>query len=344
MKNIKLSVLDQTPVRKGSNATESLQETIELAKLADELDYTRYWLSEHHNSQTLATGSPEVMIARLGAETKQIRLGSGGMMMPNHSTLRVTENFRVLEALYPNRIDLGMGRAPGGDRLTAHLLNPSNTFDPQQYIQQLRDLKQLLNDEPLEGISEVKVNAIPIINTSPDLWILTSSGESALIAAHFGMALSFAQFINPIGGPEAIKAYKEKFQPSTELSKPQTSVGIFGFCSDDEEKVEQVQALMDYRLLSFERGQFNKQFSYDDIKDEDYDAQEWQRVIHNRKRMAIGTPSEMKEKIEKICRDFDTDEVLISTFTDSKEDRFNSYRLLAKQFELNTIEKELMAV
>jgi luciferase family oxidoreductase group 1 len=334
MKKLKLSVLDQTPIRKGSNATESLQETIELARLADELGYTRYWLSEHHNSATLATGSPEVMIARLGAETKNIRLGSGGMMMPNHSTLRVTENFRVLEALYPNRIDLGMGRAPGGDRITAHLLNPSNTFDPQHYIQQLRDLKHLLNDENLEGISEIKVNAIPIINTSPDLWILSSSGESAMIAAHFGMAMSFAQFINPVGGPEAIKNYKARFQPSAELKEPQTSVGVFGFCSDDEEKVEKVQALMDYRLLSFERGQFNTLFTYDDIKDEDYDAQEWQRVLHNRKRMAIGTPAVMKERLENICEEFDTDEILMSTFTETKEDRFDSYRLMAKTFKL----------
>lgn len=334
MKNIKLSVLDQTPIRKGSNASESLQETIALAKLADELGYTRYWLSEHHNSHTLATGSPEVMIARLGAETKQIRLGSGGMMMPNHSTLRVAENFRVLEALYPNRIDLGMGRAPGGDRLTAYLLNPSNTFDPQHYVQQLRDLKQLLNDEPLEGISEVRVNAIPIITTAPNLWILTSSGESAAVAAHFGMALSFAQFINPVGGAEAIELYKNKFLPSSELSNPQTSVGIFGFCSDDEEKLKRAQALMDYRLLSFERGQYNTLFSYEDIKDEGYNAQEWQRVLHNRKRMAVGTPKVMKEKLEQICNEFGTDEIIMSTFTETKEDRFDSYRLLALTFGL----------
>nr|MBC7613964.1 LLM class flavin-dependent oxidoreductase [Pseudopedobacter sp.] len=342
MKKIKLSVLDQTPIRKGSNAAESLQESIELAKFADELGYTRYWLSEHHNSRTLATGSPEVMIARLGAETKNIRLGSGGMMMPNHSTLRVAENFRVLEGLYPNRIDLGMGRAPGGDRLTAHLLNPSNKFDPQEYIQQLRDLKHLLNDEPLEGISEVSVNAIPIINTSPDLWILTSSGESALIAAHFGMAMSFAQFINPIGGAQAIQNYKAKFQPSAELTEPQTSVGIFGFCSDDEEKVKRVQALMDYRLLSFERGQFNKLFSYDDIKDEEYDALEWQRVLHNRQRMAVGTSSQMKERLEQICEEFDTDEIIMSTFTETKEDRFNSYRLLADVFKLESSQAQII--
>lgn len=326
---MRLSVLDQTPIRKGSSAEESLQESIALAKLADELGYTRYWLSEHHNSATLATGSPEIMIARLGAETKKIRLGSGGMMMPNHSTLRVAENFRVLEALYPNRIDLGMGRAPGGDRITAHLLNPSNNFDPQNYIQQLRDLRAFLNDEPIEGVSEIKINAIPMISTSPDLWLLTSSGESALLAAYFGMALSFAQFINPQGGPQAIKAYKEKFVPSDEFKTPQTSVGIFGFCSEDEEKVKQVQALMDYRLLSFEKGKFNERFSYEDIKNEDYDTLEWNRISYNRQRMAIGTPEEMKVKLENICRDFDTDEIMISTFTDTAEDRFKSYELLA---------------
>ncbi|WP_442795132.1 LLM class flavin-dependent oxidoreductase [Pelobium manganitolerans] len=334
MRKIKLSVLDQTPIRKGSNASESLQESIQLAKLTDRLGYTRYWLSEHHNSKTLASGSPEIMIARLGAETERIRLGSGGMMMPNHSTFRVAENFKVLEGLYPNRIDLGMGRAPGTDRLTAHLLNPSNQFAPKDYIQQLRDLQQLLKDEPLEGISEVKVSAIPIVNTNPDLWILTSSGESALIAAHFGMALSFAQFINPVGCANAIANYKKQFKPSAELNEPQTSVGIFAFCSDDEEKVKRAQALMDYRLLSFERGKFDQIYGYDDIKDELYDAQEQQRILFNRQRMAVGTPAQMKQQIEKLCDDFDTDEIIISTFTENAEDRFRSYELLAEVFDL----------
>ena len=143
---LQLSILDQTPIRKGSNATEALQESIELVKLADEWGYTRYWLSEHHNTVTLAGAAPEVLIARLAAESKRIRLGSGGIMLPNHSALKVAENFRLLEALYPNRIDLGLGRAPGGDRITAQLLNPSNTFDPQEYIQQIRDLQDFLTD------------------------------------------------------------------------------------------------------------------------------------------------------------------------------------------------------
>src|ERR1044072_1455364 len=117
--SLQLSILDQTPIRRGSNAAEALQESVELVRLADELGYTRYWLSEHHNTTTLAMAAPEIMIARLAAESKHIRLGSGGIMLPNHSTLKVAENFKMLEALYPNRIDLGVGRAPGGDRITA---------------------------------------------------------------------------------------------------------------------------------------------------------------------------------------------------------------------------------
>src|SRR5579872_3737166 len=165
--DIRLSVLDQTPIRKGSNAPEALRESIQLARLADRLGYTRYWLSEHHNTTTLASAAPEILIARLAAETSQIRLGSGGIMLPNHSTLKVAENFRLLEALYPGRIDLGLGRAPGGDRLTAHLLNPTNTFDPQAYINQIRDLEAFLTDNPGTGNFQGKIRAIPYIDTRP---------------------------------------------------------------------------------------------------------------------------------------------------------------------------------
>jgi len=332
--DIKLSVLDQTPIRKGSNARESLQETVELAKLTDQLGYTRYWISEHHNSTLLATGSPEVVIARLGAETKNIRLGSGGMMMPNHSTIRVAENFRVLEALYPNRIDLGMGRAPGGDRITSKLLNPANNFDPQDYIQQLKDLKSFLNDEPIDGISEMMIKAIPVIPTSPDLWVLSSSGESAYLAAYLGMAFSFAQFINPNGAASAIKAYKDKFIPSGELQQPQTSIGLFGFCSDDEEKVKQHQAFIDYRLLSFEKGLFNASFDYNDIKDVEYSIYYLERIEFNRKRTIVGTPDVFKKRILEISKECETYEFIFSTHSLTKEDRLNSYKILAETFNL----------
>lgn len=329
-----LSVLDQTPIRRGSNAPRALQETIQLARLADRLGYTRYWLSEHHNTTTLAGASPEILIARLAAETKTIRLGSGGIMLPNHSTLKVAENFRLLEALYPGRIDLGLGRAPGGDRLTAQLLNPSNTFDPQEYVQQITDLDAFLSDKATAGTFHGKIRAIPRIETRPALWMLTSSGESVFLAAHFGMALSFAQFINPVGGAAAINAYKERFVPSAQLSRPQTNVGIFAFCSEDPQKVKEVEAVMDYRLLSFEKGRFDEIPSYEIASAYQYTEAEWQRVLYNRQRTAIGTPDWIKNKFDSLTHEFGVDEWVISTFAEQSEDRMHSYEWLARIFKL----------
>ncbi|AXY76750.1 LLM class flavin-dependent oxidoreductase [Paraflavitalea soli] len=332
--SLQLSVLDQTPIRRGGTAVESLQESIQLARLADKLGYTRYWLSEHHNSATLAMAAPEILIARLAGETNYIRFGSGGIMLPNHSALKVAENFRLLEALYPNRIDLGLGRAPGGDRISAQLLNPSNTFDPQEYIRQIRDLQNFLTDTPAEGNAQGKVKAIPIVDTAPELWMLTSSGESGYLAAHAGMALSYAQFINPIGGAAAVASYRQRFRPSAQLSAPQANVGIFAFCSESERKVQEVQAVMDYRLLSFEKGQYNEMPTYEIAKAYNYTPGEWQRVLFNRGRMVIGTPDVVKEKITALTNEFDVEEVVIATFAEQAEDRFRSYELFSEVFEL----------
>jgi len=333
-KSIRLSVLDQTPIRQGSDAPASLQESIRLARLTDRLGYTRYWLSEHHNTTTLAGSAPEILIARLAAETHQMRIGSGGIMLPNHSTLKVAENFRLLEALYPGRIDLGLGRAPGGDRLTAQLLNPTNTFDPQEYVKQLRDLEAFLTDTPAPGNYEGKIRAIPRIDTRPELWMLTSSGESAFLAAHFGMALCYAQFINPVGGPEAIRAYRNRFKPSAALSEPKTAVGIFAFCSEDPQKVHETQALIDYRLLGFEKGQYDEIPTVAAALSYDYTPAEWQRVLHNRRRTAVGTPEQLRDKFAGLVADFDVDEFIISTFTEDPADRLRSYELFAQLFEL----------
>src|SRR5688572_1672355 len=207
MSDIKLSILDQSPVRKGGTARQALLETTELAKLAEKLGYTRFWVSEHHNTASLAGSSPEVLLAHLGNHTTKIKIGSGGIMLPNHSALKVAENFRLLETLFPGRIDLGLGRAPGTDRYTASLLNPSNTFNEDDFTQQLVDLTHYLNDMGTKGPKQTKVQAIPIAETSPDLWILSSSGQSGVFAAHFGMAFSFAHFINPNGGPQMVKMY-----------------------------------------------------------------------------------------------------------------------------------------
>jgi luciferase family oxidoreductase group 1 len=335
---LKLSVLDQTPIRRGSNANEALQESVKLVKIAEELGYVRYWLSEHHNIATLAGAAPEVLLARLGAETNTIRLGSGGIMLPNHSALKVAENFRLLEALFPGRIDLGIGRAPGGDRLTASQLNPSNTFDPKEYVQQIIALNAFLADDATAGTVHEKVKAIPRIDTTPAMWMLTSSGESAYLAAHFGMALSFAAFINPVGGPEAIEAYRKMFRPSAQLAQPETSVGIFVFCGDTEEKAQQVQAVMDYRLLSISKGKVDESPSYESVRAYHYSADEWQHVLFNRQRMIVGTPDIVKEELYQLAGNYKVNEIVVATFADTFEDRVRSYELLA---QMVTTEKML---
>lgn len=332
---ITLSILDQTPIRRGSNAAETLQESVQLIKLAEALGYSRYWISEHHNLSTLACAAPEVLLARLGAETKRIRLGSGGIMLPNHSALKVAENFRLLEGLYPGRIDLGIGRAPGGDRLTASLLNPGNTFDPQEYVQQIVTLKAFLSDDSTPETVHEKVKAIPRIDTKPDLWMLTSSGESAYLAAHFGMGLSFAQFINPVGGPEAVIEYRKRFIPSAEVPEPRVSVGVFVFCGETEEQVARMQSVMDYRLLSIAKGQMDEAPSFESIRGYRYTSDELRHVQYNRQRMIMGTRETVKEKIVSLSKEFNATEIVVATFADTSEERLRSYELLAEVFHLN---------
>ncbi|RYZ26298.1 MAG: MsnO8 family LLM class oxidoreductase, partial [Sphingobacteriales bacterium] len=225
MSSIKLSILDQSPVRKGATAHQAIAETAELARLGDSLGYHRFWVSEHHNTTTLAGSTPEVLIAHLAGITKNIRLGSGGIMLPNHSALKVAENFRMLEILAPGRIDLGIGRAPGTDRLTASILNPSNSFSEQDLLVQLTDLRNYLNETPDPQTIQAKILAIPQALSAPPMWLLSSSGQSGLFAAHFGMGLSFAHFINPVGGPQFVKMYRDRFQPSAEFPEPAVNVG-----------------------------------------------------------------------------------------------------------------------
>jgi luciferase family oxidoreductase group 1 len=331
-KNIRLSVLDQSPVRKGVTAEQAVKETVELAKYTDQLGYTRFWVSEHHNTGSLAGSTPEVLMAHLAGQTKNIRIGSGGVMMPNHSALKVAENFRMLEALFPGRIDLGMGRAPGTDRLTASMLNPSNQFREQDFIEQLYDLGNYFHDRGELGTPQSKIRAIPQVNTVPDMWLLSSSGQSGLFAAHFGMGLSFAHFINPIGGPEAVALYRERFKPSEDMPKEQANLAIFVFCSEDEEKIRRHQAVMDHRFNQFEKGAGITPIAYDDIKDVVYSPAEQERILYNRKRVITGNPAQMKTKLTQLANDYKVDEIICVTITEDFEDRLVSHKLLAEIF------------
>jgi luciferase family oxidoreductase group 1 len=329
---ISLSILDQSPVRKGASAQQAIQETIELAKLADNLGYTRFWVSEHHNTTALAGSTPEILIAHLAGETKNIKLGSGGVMLPNHSALRVAENFRMLEILFPGRIDLGLGRAPGTDRITASVLNPSNQWKEQDFLEQLNELRNYLHDTAEPGTIQERIIAIPQASTVPPMWLLSSSGQSGLFAAHFGMGMSFAHFINPLGGPESVQLYRDRFLPSIDRSVPEVNVSVGVFCSEDEEVIFRQQAVMDYRYLQLEKGGRLFPIGYDDIKQVSYNAAEQERIAHNRQRMLIGTPDVLKRKLDTLLADYKVNELMAVTITESFEDRLRSYELLAAMY------------
>jgi len=256
-------------------------------------------------------------------------------MMPNHSALKVAENFRMLEALFPGRIDLGMGRAPGTDRLTASVLNPSNQFREQDFIEQLYDLNNYFHDTGELGTPQAKIRAIPQVQTVPAMWLLSSSGESGLFAAHFGMGLSFAHFINPIGGPQAIAAYRQRFKPSEDNAEQHANVATFVFCSEDEEKIRQHQALMDYRFTQFEKGGGLTPVGYEDIKDVVYSPLEQERILYNRKRVITGNPAQMKVKLTALANEYEVDEIIAVTITEGFEDRLISYKLLAEIFAIS---------
>ena len=331
---IKLSILDQSPIRLGDTAHQALMESTASAKLTDELGYTRYWVSEHHNSDSIAGSAPEILIAHLANHTERMRIGSGGIMLPNHSALKMADNFRLLEALFPNRIDMGIGRAPGTDRLTASLLNPNNTFNPQEFIDQLQDLDMFLHGANDKGSVFEKVKSTPNVPTVAQRWMLTSSGDSAFFAAEMGLPVSFAYFINPHPAmAEVMREYRYRFIPSADYPEPMANVSVFAFCSEDKEKNERQRKVMDYRFLQFEKPNGNlSAINFDSIKDEKYSAYDEQRISVNQRRYMIGTPAELEPRIRRLADNYGVDEIMLCTYSESFDDKMEAHRLFAKMF------------
>lgn len=333
IEKIKLGILDQSIVRKDSTVREAIEETIATVKLAEELGYTRFWVSEHHNATSIAGSAPEVLIVKLGDETSTIRIGSGGIMLPNHSALKVAENFRLLETLFPGRIDLGMGRAPGSDRITASVLNPSNDFSEESYLRQLTHLQHFFQDSAATQYGTLL--AVPQSETLPMQWILSSSGGSSMIAAQYGMGLAIARFINGFAQPDVVRSYRENFQPSAQFSAPKALLAISVLCANTEEKAQQMRKLMDYRLLQFEKGNFDRPGNYSSIQDYVFSPAEMERIRYNRGRVISGTPEQVKEQMLQLANDFNIDEIMVATMTDNFADRKKSFELLAGVFELS---------
>ena len=335
MTNIKLGILDQSVVRDQSDIRGAILETIDTAKLAEQLGYTRFWISEHHNSTFIAGSTPEVLMVKLAGETNHIRIGSGGIMLPNHSALKVAENFRMLETLFPGRIDLGMGRAPGTDRITSSLLNPSNDFSESSYLRQLEHLQHFFQDTA--GTERGFIYATPQSETIPMQWILSSSGGSSKIAARFGLGLAVAKFINGFVGPDVIETYRKHFKPSYQYQVPHAVLSVFLLCGETEEQALAMRKMMDYILIEFEKGKFGPFPNTEVVKNYRFTLGELERVKYNSGRIISGTKEGVKEQLTKLANDFDVDEIIISTMTDSFESRKRSFELVAEAFNLNKL-------
>lgn len=328
---LKLSVLDQSPIKSGGSAAEALEESIKLAEHTENMGYSRYWVAEHHGSRSFAGCSPEILIARIGAATSRIRLGSGGVMLPHYSPYKVAENFRILEALFPGRIDLGIGRAPGSDMLAAQALAYGSTIGIEYFHNKLADLKAFIsNQTPMtSGLAQVRV--APDTEHVPELWLLGSSQQSAVFASHFSLPYSFAHFIAPDQSVGCMEHYRQEFQPSAELESPLGNLGVFVLCAETEAKVEELAACRDLWRLRFEKGDPGPCPSIEEAQAYTYTEEEKGRLSSRRRHMIAGTPDKVKLQLNDIAEAHQVGELVIVTICHSFEDRVKSYQLIADE-------------
>ncbi|HEX7726106.1 MAG TPA: LLM class flavin-dependent oxidoreductase [Rhizomicrobium sp.] len=339
---MRLSVLDQSPIRKDGSASDAVAETIALAKATEALGYHRYWLAEHHNTGSFAGSAPEVLIARVAAETKTIRVGSGGVMLTHYSPLKVAEQFRMLELLNPGRIDLGIGRAPGTDPRTAQALQagpqgfgidafPSQVFLLKQFLEDASGGAAMPDDHPYRGI-----HAMPRGVTRPQMWMLGSGIHSAVYAAQLGLPFSHAYFISPDGSMDAVAAYRERFKPSVWCEKPTISMGVAALAAETEEDAARLSASRNLWVVRLLTGRPIAFPSPEESLAYPFSEQELALLKTVEARSIVGTPDQVKARLELLARQHGAEEMVIVTITYDYESRLRSYELLAKEFGLRS--------
>lgn len=333
---MRLSVLDQSTASAGRSQADAIRETLELARLCDRLGYHRYWVSEHHNSDSIVGTAPEVLMAAIAATTHRIRIGSAGVMLPHYAALKVAEQFRVLEAIAPGRIDLGVGRAPGSDRLTSFALNPHSNA-AEDFPRQVMDLQAWVSGQPLQqGHPFAAIKAHPLGPTSPELWILGSSDYGAQLAAHFGLPYAFAYFFSDgRGAPEALELYRRLYRPSERHPTPQATICVWALVAETEQEARRLARTRELWRVGFERGVRNPLASPEDAAAYPYTEQEQRIVEAVRSKAFVGTAAQIRDRLEVLAKQFGLDELVIVTWTFDPAPRQRSYELLAHAFELD---------
>ena len=335
---MKFSVLDQSPASLGKSQHLAIQESLALARHCDQLGYHRYWLSEHHNSDSIVGTAPEVLMAAIAATTTHIRIGSAGVMLPHYSALKVAEQFRVLEGIAPGRIDLGVGRAPGSDRATALALNPYQNA-AEEFPQQVLDLQAWVSGLPLEsGHAFGGIKAHPLGTTSPQLWILGSSDYGAQLAAHFGLPYAYAYFFTEGRGTEqALELYRHLYRPSERYPTPQATICVWALAAETEAEARRLLMTREHWRVGFEKGLRTPLVSPDDAQAAyaTYSDAERATIELLRTKAIVGTASQVAARLNELATKFALDEIVINTWTHDPVARHRSYELLASEFGLS---------
>jgi luciferase family oxidoreductase group 1 len=337
--SLPLSILDVSPIVSGSSSSQALRNSIDLARFADMRGYTRFWLAEHHNSAGIASTTPEIMIGQIARETQNIRVGSGGVMLPNHSPFKVAESFKLLEALYPDRIDLGIGRAPGTDMPTALALRRSReNLNAEDFPQELAKLQAFAAGDFPEGHPFKSVMAYPNDVSLPPIWLLGSSGFSSQLAAEIGTGFSFAHHINGDGAVQAMTYYRENFTPSAQFPQPHSILAASVICADTDEEAEDLSLSVTYAFFSlYANRPRSAMLSPEEVKAQPMTDYEQKLFATIRERHIVGSPSTVRVQLDKLIEETQADELMILTMVHNHAARLHSYDLLAKEFGVQPV-------
>lgn len=329
-----LSALDQSPIRSGGTAAQALAETVALAQHTEALGYHRYWVAEHHGSESFAGCAPELLLAQIGAQTKRIRLGSGGVMLTHYSPYKVAENFLLLQTLYPDRVDLGVGRAPGSDSVTAQALAYGSPIGVEYFRNKLMDMMAFVGGKRPETSVFARAHASPQVAVPPQFWLLGSSEQSALYAGELGMRYSVAHFLNPQQSYRLAQIYRDNFKPTEALPAPHVNVGVFVLCADNDEEAEALALTRDIWRLGLEKGNPGPIPSIEEARDYPLSAHERALITQRRQHAICGTGPRVGEQLREIARKHQADELVVISNCHDFAQRKNSYALLAKEFDL----------
>lgn len=326
---MKLSILDYSEIRSDASSEIALHETVQLARAAEQWGYHRYWVSEHHGNRVLAGSSPEVLVASLAALTEgNMRIGSGGVMLPMHSPFKVAESFSVLTALYPGRIDLGIGRSTGGRAETSAALLDGRSGSFARYPEQVGRLSGYIR-------GALAPAATPVLASPPELWLLGSSENGAEIAAANGLGLAFGHFIRGRAGREAVRGYRERFVPFNAGDRPKVLVSLFAVCGRDEREAERLARVFDHYLLDIgEGGRLNRVPSLSDMESIVYTEAQQEQIRIGRGRMVVGDPSGVRRQLIALADLYEADEVMLATVSPDFELKLRMYEMLAEAFRL----------